>query len=134
MSAKSGCFVAHRCVDKEQLALIWRRHRLLNKLTPDPSIIPVLSRRWCFAPRAALITAGERWANMIREEKKREDGGKKGGGWMDLKKEAAMWEGVDLGDGGRVSECWWCWVMKYSVRVCLWLLPSLFFPPSDIAG
>lgn len=67
---------------------------------------------------------------MIREEKKREDGGKEGGGWMarDLKKEAGMWEGVDLGDGGRVSECWWCWVMKYSVRVCLWLLPSLFPP------
>lgn len=31
-----------------------------------------------------------------------------------------------MGDGGRVSERWWCWVMKYSVRVCLWLLPSLF--------
>lgn len=32
----------------------------------------------------------------------------------------------DAGDGGRVS-AWW-WVMKYSVRVCLWLLPSFFFP------
>lgn len=47
---------------------------------------------------------------------------------MSYKKEAGMWEGVDAGDGGRVSEGWWCWVMKYSVRVCLWLLPSLFFP------
>lgn len=45
---------------------------------------------------------------------------------MSSKEEAGMWEGVDAGDGGRVSECW---VMKYSVRVCLWLLPSLFFPP-----
>lgn len=47
---------------------------------------------------------------------------------MSYKKEAGMWEGVDVGDGGRVSECYWFWVMKYSVRVCLWLLPSLFFP------
>ncbi len=36
----------------------------------------------------------------------------------------------DAGDGGRVSE-WW-WVMKYSVRVCLWLLPSFF--SFDISG
>lgn len=56
MSAKSRCFVAHRCVDKERLGLISRR--LLNKLTPDPSIILVLSRRWCFAPQEALITVG----------------------------------------------------------------------------
>lgn len=48
-------FVAHRCVDKERLRLICRR-RLLNKLTPDPSIIPVLSIGWCLAPREALIT------------------------------------------------------------------------------
>lgn len=47
---------------------------------------------------------------------------------LSSKKEAGMWEGVDVGDGGRVSECCWFWVMKYSVRVCLWLLPSLFFP------
>lgn len=45
-------FVAHRCVDKERLRLICRR-RLLNKLTPDPSIIPVLSIGWCLAPREA---------------------------------------------------------------------------------
>lgn len=41
-----------------------------------------------------------------------------------------MWEGgVDVGDGGRVSECCWCGVMKYSVRVCLRLLPSPLFSP-----
>lgn len=44
----------------------------------------------------------------------REEGRKDGEGGMG-----------DAGDGGRVSE-WW-WVMKYSVRVCLWLLPSFFF-------
>lgn len=65
---------------------------------------------------------------MIRE--KRKEGMEKERGRLDgmsYRKEEGKWEGVDVGDGGRVSECWWCWVMKYSVRVCLWLLPSLFF-------
>lgn len=40
----------------------------------------------------------------------------------------------DASDGGRVSEWrWWWWVMKYSVRVCLWLLPSFFFLSTSLA-
>lgn len=40
---------------------------------------------------------------------------------------------ADAGGGGRVSEEWWrWWVMKYSVRICLWLLPSFF--SFDISG
>lgn len=64
-------------------------------------------------------------------EKKSGTAGRKGGSvvGMSYKKEAEMWEGVGVGDGGRVSERRWCWVMKYSVRVCLWLLPPLLFPP-----
>lgn len=71
-------------------------------------------------------------------------GKKRKGGKKDRRREKgeAGWHeergcgGVDVGDGGRVSECCWCGVMKYSVRVCLRLLPSpLFFPPfSDITG
>ena len=76
---------------------------------------------------------------MIRgrqgEEGWRKDGGKGwwwwGGGWHDTRKGERMVRGGgdgDAGDGGRVSELWW--VMKYSVRVCLWLLPSFFLSTS----
>lgn len=59
-----------------------------------------------------------------------------GVGWHEMKTgEARIVCGgrmEDAGNGGRVSE-WW-WVMKYSVRVCLWLLPSFFFFSFDISG
>lgn len=64
-----------------------------------------------------------------------EEKGGRGVGWHETKTgEARIVCGgrmEDAGNGGRVSE-WW-WVMKYSVRLCLWLLPYFFFS-FDISG
>lgn len=69
---------------------------------------------------------------MIRARQGRRGGEKMerrgvGGGMTEEGRKYGGGDG-DAGDGGRVSELWW--VMKYSVRVCLWLLPSFFLSTS----
>lgn len=129
---KSRCFVAHRC---ERLGLICCLP--LNKLTPTPIHHSGFVQEVVFSATGGFDHCWPMTGKYDKGEKKRKRGWRRKGGRLDgmsYKKEAGMWEGVDAGDGGRVSECWWCWVMKYSVRVCLWLLPSLFFSLSDITG
>lgn len=120
--------VACSCADEKQFHLICH---LLNNW-------PQIHQPFCFGPEGGfefnrrlclLFTdGGEYDKGQSGAEKKRS--GKWGWGGMSYKKKHCEWMG-DVGNGGRVSEWWWCWVMKYSVRVCLWLLPSFSF---DISG
>lgn len=79
--AKSRCFVAHRCVDKERLGLICRL--LLNKLTPTPINHSGFVQEVVFSSTGGFDHCWRMTGKYDKGEKKRKRGWRrKGGGWM----------------------------------------------------